>query len=129
MRRSVFSLVTIILCGALLVGAAQIAYAADEPVTLIARFYAAPGREADVEARFLKLVAFVRKAEPNTTYRLYRSKTDPSVFLTYEVYPSQAARDEHQNVHIPAFQKESGPAPEGLYARPPEREFFRVLTD
>lgn len=129
MRRSALSLAKTILCGVLLVGAAQIACAADESVTLIGRFYAAPRREAEVEARFLKIVAFVRKAEPNTTYRLYRSKTEQSVFLTYEVYPSQAARDEHQNVHIPAFLKEFGPQPEGFYARPAEREFFRALAD
>ena len=129
MRRSVLSLARTILCGVLLMGAAQIACAADESVALIARFYAAPGREAEVEARFLKVVAFVRKAEPNITYKLYRSKTDPSVFMFYEVYPSQAARDEHQNVHIPAFQKEFGAVPEGFYARPAEREFFRALAN
>ena len=100
-------------------GAAQIACAADESVTKISRHYAVPGREAEVEARFLKLVAFVRKAEPNVTYRLYRSMKDPSVFLFYEVYPSQAAREEHENVTTPAFRKGAG-STEGLFA--PGRE-------
>jgi quinol monooxygenase YgiN len=122
-------LARIIVCSLLLVVAAQAARAADESVTLIGRFYASPGREAEVEARFLQLVAFVRKAEPNITYRLHRSIKDPSVFVFYEVFPSQAARDEHTNIHIPAFQKEFGATAEGLFARPPEREFFRALAD
>ena len=129
MRRPLLLLTSILLGSLLFVSAAQNVRAADGTIILIARFYAAPGREAEVEARFTQLVAFVRKAEPNITYRLYRSQKDQSVFLSYEAYPTQAARDEHVNVHVPAFQKQIGPAPEGLFARPQEREFLRALAD
>jgi quinol monooxygenase YgiN len=110
-------------------GASQWALAAEDSVTLVARFYAAPGREAEVADRFGRLVAFVRKAEPHITYRLYRSEKDPSVFIFYEVHPSKQARDDHVNVHVPAFLKEAGPPPEGLFAKPSEREFLKVLVD
>ena len=129
MRKSFISLARIILCGILLVGAAQIASAADEPVTIISRIYASPGREAEVEARLHKLVAFVLKAEPNITYRLLRSKEDQTVFLLYEIYPSQAAAEEHFAVTLPGLGNALGPLPEGLSARPFEFEMFRALTD
>jgi quinol monooxygenase YgiN len=74
-----------------------VARAAEEPVTVTSRYYAAPGREAEVESRFLKIVEFVRKAEPNITYRLYRSNKDPSVFLFFEVY--------HRNRHLTSMSR------------------------
>lgn len=129
MRKSVLTLVRILLCGVFLAGTAQVVDAADGSVTVISRVYAAPGREAEMEVRLLKLVAFVRKAEPNVIYRLYRSKKDQTVFTLYEVYPSPPVVQEHLKVTLPAFGKEVGPAPEGLYARPTEFEVFSALTD
>src|SRR5215467_5439444 len=41
---------------------------ADDSVMVIARLYATAGREAELEARLLKSVEFVRKAEPDITY-------------------------------------------------------------
>ena len=102
---------------------------ADDSVILIARFYATPGREAELEAIILKSVEFVRKAEPEITYRAYRSKKDPSVFVYYEVFPSQTAFDKHVKEILPAFRKEFGLPVEGLVARPPEIEFLRALAD
>lgn len=103
------------------------ALAADEPVILISRFSAAPGQEGALEDRLRKAVEFVRKAEPATIYRVQRSKKDPSQFVFYEVYPSQAALDHHAKVVLPAFNKEVGARPEGMLARPPESELFRPL--
>jgi quinol monooxygenase YgiN len=128
MRTSIAFLTGAFLYVSFLFSVPSVASAADESVTVTSRFYAAPGREAEVEARFLKFVEYVRKAEPNITYRLYRSKKDPSVFLFYEVYPSQAASDEHSKVTLPAFRKEYGPPAEGLFARPAETETFRALS-
>jgi quinol monooxygenase YgiN len=105
------------------------ARAAEETVLWTARFYAAPGREAEVETRFRNLVDFVREAEPAVTYRLYRLRNDPSVFLFYSVYPSQAAFDEHVKITIPAFQKKYGQQAEGLFARPSELEEFRAVVE
>jgi quinol monooxygenase YgiN len=97
-------------------------HAADEPVVVIARFFVNPGQEAVFEERNLKVVEFVRKAEPDVIYRLQRSTTNPSQYVFYEVYPSQAAFDRHVKDTIPAVAKEVGPRPEGMLARPPETE-------
>lgn len=102
---------------------------ADEQVVVVARFYPAPGREAELEARLLRSVKYVKQAEPNITYRFHRSVKEPTVFLYYEVYPSQAAFDQHRTETIPAFRKEAGPPPEGIFSRPPEIEFFGLLAE
>lgn len=127
MPRSKRFALAILFCGLFLPSLNHAVRAGEEEITLISRFVAAPGREADVEARFAKLIPFVRKAEPDVTYRVYRSVKEPTVYIFYEVFPSQAARDAHVNVHIPAFQKEYGSSTEGLFARPPEREFLRAF--
>ena len=129
MRASIVFLSCALVSTGILTTVPFVARAAEEPVTVTSRFYAAPGREAEVESRFLKIVEFVRKAEPNITYRLYRSNKDPSVFLFFEVYPSQSAFDEHVKVTLPAVRKEYGPPAEGLFARPAETDLFRSLVD
>src|ERR1035437_8326257 len=79
---------------------------ADESVTVVARIYVARGREAEAEARLIKLHEFVMKAEPNITYRFYHSKKDPTLFVTYEIYPNEAAAGQHLKVLLPSFGKE-----------------------
>ena len=111
-----------LLAGALFSIGVTTVHAADEPVVVIARFFVTPGQEAAFEQRALKAVEFVRKAEPDIIYRLQRSTTNPSQFVFYEVYPSQAAFDRHVKETLPAFAKEVGPRPEGMLARPPEVE-------
>jgi quinol monooxygenase YgiN len=110
-------------------GVTQEAQAADESVTVIARIFVTPGREAEAEARYQRMIEFVRKAEPNVVYRFFRSKKDPSLFMTYEVYPNQAAASDHLKVTLPSFAKEIGPTPEGLLSRPMEIEVLRALSD
>ena len=100
---------------------------ADRPIVSVSKVYPAPGREDEVQTRFLKLVEFVRKAEPNTVYRLHRSNKEPVVFLGYAVYESPAALENHRNVVIPAFRKEYGPAPEGIFARPEETDLYHEI--
>jgi len=129
MRYSKPTLAAVAAYSALLLAIPGISFAADESVTIVARVYAAPGREAEAEARLVKVVAFVRKAEPGTVYRLYRSKKDPTVFMFYEVYPSDAARAHHGKVTLPAFAKEYGPAPKGLFARPIDVDVYRALVN
>jgi quinol monooxygenase YgiN len=101
---------------------------ADEQVVVVARFYPASGREAELEARLLRSVKFVKQAEPNFTYRLHRSAKEPTSFLYYEVYPDQAAFDRHRQT-VAAFRQEAGPPPEGIFSRPPEIEFFGLLAE
>ena len=102
---------------------------ADEQVVIVARYYPTPGREAELEARLLRSLKYVKQAEPNVSYRLHRSAKDPTVFLFYEVYPSQAARDKHLTETLPALRKEAGPMPEGILSRPPEIETYGSLAE
>jgi quinol monooxygenase YgiN len=104
------------------------AAATEESITIIATVYVTPGREDEFVARNVKLVAYVHKEEPNTIYRLHRSKKDPTVYVYYEHYPSQAALDYHSKTVLPAFNKEF-PRPEGLLARPIEGEKYQLVFD
>jgi len=105
------------------------ARAAEEPIIQIARFVASPGREEELEARLIKTVAHVHKTEPGLTYRLFRSKDNPAMFIFYEVYPSKAALDFHRNVSIAEFRKEHGLMPEGVLARAIEVEVFVAVPE
>lgn len=128
MNKSLLSLAIGLVAATPLAGTPVSAHA-DDSVIVISRQYAAPGREAELQERFLKVIAYVRKVEPGHTYRLYRSKKDPTVFVFYEVYPSQAAFEHHAKVTFPAMRKELGPPAEGIFARPAENETFTALTD
>ena len=123
-RRSIHGLVLAMLLAVF----AEVAWAGEQ-VVIVGRFYPAPGREAELEARLLRSVTYVKQAEPDITYRLHRSAKEPTVFLYYEVYPSQAAFDRHRTETIAAFRKEAGPPPEGIFSRPPEVEAFGLLAE
>jgi quinol monooxygenase YgiN len=129
MKRAATPMAVAVLCAALLAGLPRYADAAEEPVTVVARYWVTPGREAEAEPRFRKALEFMRKMEPGTSFTMYRSDKDPSVFLYIEVYLSQAALDEHRRVTNPARAKELGPTPEGLLARPPEIQEFRAVAN
>jgi quinol monooxygenase YgiN len=128
MFRSVFSVAVGGFSVAVLLAVPRAASAADEPITIAARFYPTPGREAEAEARLLQTVAYVRKAEPSTVYRLHRSSSEPVTFLFYETYASQVSLEQHSKVTLPAYRKEYGATPEGLWARQPTIETFRELA-
>ena len=91
-----------------------------EQVVVVVKTFPSEGREDELQARSLKQIEFLRKAEPTATFRLHRSTKAPTTFLWYELYESQAAYDNHLKVVIPNFVKEFGRLPEGLYAKPPE---------
>ena len=97
------------------------------PVVILVRAFATPGRGDDLQALYLKRLEYFRKAEPDATFRLHRSTKDPNTFLWYEVYPSQAAYENHVKVVNARFKKETGPTPAGVIARPSESETFREL--
>jgi len=117
---------TVLLAASALLGAATDIRAGEGPVTVIARYWVTPGREAEAEPRFRKALEFMQKAEPGSAFRMYRSDKDPTLFLCVEVYPSQAALDEHRKTTNPARAQALGPTPSGLLARPPEIEEFRA---
>jgi quinol monooxygenase YgiN len=98
------------------------------PVVVIVKVFPSAGREDELQAQYLKRIEYLRKAEPDATFRLHRSTKSPVNFLWYEVYPSQAAYEKHFKVVMPAFKNEVGPTPEGVIAKPSESETYIELA-
>ena len=101
---------------------------ATEQVTVLVKAFPSAGREDELQARYLKQVEYLRKAEPTSVFRLHRSGKTPTTFLWYEVYESPVAYDNHLKVVMPSFRKEFGPTPEGLIAKPSESEAYVELA-
>ena len=101
---------------------------AGDPVVVTVKVFPTPGREDELQAEYLKRIEYLRKAEPNATFRLHRSTKSPVTFLWYEVYPSKEAYENHLKAVMPAFRKEAGPTPEGVIARPSESETYVELA-
>jgi quinol monooxygenase YgiN len=97
-------------------------------VVVVVKVYPGVGREDELQARYLKQAEFLRRFEPNASFRLHRSTKEPVTFLWYETYESQAALENHLKVAMPAFRKEFGSTPEGLVARPSDSETYRELV-
>lgn len=110
-------------------GAVPTARAAEESTVFVVRFFPAEGREEEAQARLAKLARFVPANNPGVTFRLHRSIKSPVVFLLYETFPSQAAIDAQQKTVIPAFLKEFGASPEGLWSKPNEVEMYRTTVE
>ena len=100
---------------------------ADEPIITVNRLYPAPGREAELEARLVRIVNYLKKAEPTVAYRLHRSAKEPTIFMFYSIYPSQAALD-HGRATVAAGQK-LDPPPDGIFGRPTEVETYGLLVE
>jgi quinol monooxygenase YgiN len=111
---------------ALFVISGQMARAAEQ-VIIVGRYYPAPGREAELEARLVRIVKYLKEAEPTVNYRLHRSAKEPTVFMFYEIFPSQAALD-HERETVAALRKRD-PPPDGIFGRPPEVETFGLLVE
>ncbi len=117
----------IVLLAAILGIEARCARADDEPVTVIVRFYPTAGREDELLTRLTRLRDYVNANVPGVTYRLYRARSEPTMFLLYETFPSQTAVEEMAKTVFPAFQKQAGPIPQGIVTRPVEPERFTEL--
>jgi hypothetical protein len=63
------------------------------------------------------------------TYRLYRSRTEPVVFLLHETLPSPATLEDQARTILPAFQREHGPVAAGIATRPVEPKRFREVLE
>jgi quinol monooxygenase YgiN len=129
MHAFVRALALTLVVGSLVAICAPQARAADEPTIFVVKFFPAEGREDEAQARLAKLVKFVPANNPGVTFRLHRSTKNPVVFLLYETFPSQAAQDTQQKTVLPAFLKEFGPSPEGLWAKPNEVETYRMTAE
>ena len=100
---------------------------AAEPLVVVVKVFPGAGREDELQARYLTQLEFLRRAEPNSRFRLHRSTKEPAMFLWYETYESQADLDNHLKSVMPAFRKEFGPTPEGWIARPSESDTYAEL--
>ncbi len=128
MRASGYVACAIVALAVLVAAGVSNAQTADGSIVVVRKNFPTPGREDELQTRWLKLVEFLRKAEPNAVFHLHRTTKAPVVFLWYEVFESQAALENHLKVVIPAFQKEFGPTPEGILARPSESETYRSIS-
>lgn len=129
MRNFARALAPVFVVGTLTVIAASHAHAAYEPTIVVVKLFPVEGREDEAQARLAKLVKLVPANNPGATFRLHRSTKNPVVFLLYETYPSQAAQDRQPKTVLPAFFKEFGATPEGLYGKPNEAELYRMTSD
>ncbi|MBI4638046.1 MAG: antibiotic biosynthesis monooxygenase [Candidatus Rokubacteria bacterium] len=98
-----------------------------DTLTVVARIFPKPGKEAEVETLLRTMAAVVRRAEEDClVYRPHRSAKDPAVFLFYEQYRSGEAFELHRSApHL----RESREQLRALVAKPTEVEIYRALTD
>jgi quinol monooxygenase YgiN len=73
-------------------------------VTVVATFQARPGKEMDLRAALIGLIAPTRKESGCLNYDLHQSPEDSAKFLFHENWTSKAALDAHlQSPHIKAL--------------------------
>jgi len=94
---------------------------------VLAKIFPADGQEAQAEAWFRKLIDYIRAKEPDITYRLHRTDKPVRTFMFYEVYPSQAAFEEHRK-NVAAFRQEYGSLPNETFAKPTEIERYSIMV-
>jgi quinol monooxygenase YgiN len=70
-------------------------------LTVVARLRARPGRETELRHQLQRLVNPTRAEAGCITYELNESKSEPGLFLFYEVWKSDLDLDEHfQTPHM-----------------------------
>jgi quinol monooxygenase YgiN len=72
-------------------------------LTVVATFQARPGKEADLRAALISLLAPTREEPGCVSYDVHQSADDPAKFLFYEIWQSKEALDAH--LRSPHLQK------------------------
>ena len=73
-------------------------------LTVIATFQARPGKESELRAALIGLLAPTRKEAGCLNYDVHQSVDDPAKFLFHENWTSQAHLDAHlQSAHVKAL--------------------------
>lgn len=94
-------------------------------ITVVARFTAKRGKEAELKEMLLQLVKPSRADEGCIGYDLHQAFEDPGVFLFYENWQSRELLDRHAaSPHVQAFRTGSKP----LLAEPPELTLFEKIS-
>jgi quinol monooxygenase YgiN len=66
--------------------------------SVVAEVYAKPGKEAELRAATLPLIALVRSDPKNLVYFLHEDRDAPGHFLFYEVFANQQDFEAHNNM-------------------------------
>jgi quinol monooxygenase YgiN len=66
--------------------------------SVVAEVYAKPGREAELRAITLPLIALVRSDPKNLVYFLQEDRTAPGHFVFYEVFANEEDFEAHNNM-------------------------------
>ena len=75
-----------------------------EAVAVVAEFHAKPGREDELRALTLPLVARARREPTTLLFFLHEASDVPGQFVFYEVYASQADFEAHvAQAHVQAW--------------------------
>ena len=86
-----------------------------ESLTVIAHIRAKPGQESRVRQVLQGLVSPTRAEAGCINYDLHQSQTDPTLFVFYENWASEAHLDAHsKSPHIQSFRKVAGEILAGL---------------
>lgn len=89
----------------------------NEPLTIIARFRAKPGRESRAREALCALLAPTRSEAGCINYDLHQSLEDPALFVFYENWASAAHLEKHsQSPHLQALRDVQAE----IFAAPPE---------
>jgi quinol monooxygenase YgiN len=95
-----------------------------EPVTVIARARAKPGKEAALEAELQALLLPTHQEPGCLLYALHRCNDVPGQFIAYERWASREALDNHlRSSHVQALLSKL----DALAAEPPEIATYTIL--
>jgi quinol monooxygenase YgiN len=93
-------------------------------LTVVARFKAKSGKEAEIRNLLLSLVAPSRKDAGCLNYDLHQAVDDPAMFLFHENWKSKALLDQHlQTAHVQGALGKLGT----LAAEPPQITLWENL--
>jgi quinol monooxygenase YgiN len=79
-------------------------------VTVLARFKAKKGSEADLAQVLGELASEARNDQGCLAFELLRSQKDPTLFMYHEVWASQSDLDNHIKMpYLPAYRERRAP--------------------
>jgi quinol monooxygenase YgiN len=96
----------------------------NQPLTIVARFKAKPGMEAQVKQDLIDMITPSLTESGCIAYDLHQDTQNPSIFVLYEIWQGQAALDVH--LETPYF-KRIKEAFETTLAEPFEATFLEKI--
>lgn len=94
-------------------------------IGVVAKLTIAEGKHAEFETVAKDLMAKVKANESGTlTYQLYKSKSDPNVYIFMEEYASEDALKAHGQTD---YFKAAGPKLGPCLAGPPQIDYYNIV--